>query len=253
MLNVHRSLCTVLVLTVIVTSGCSMSANKYFSWLKPKNETSPDPATLAQNQAGQSEAGQNEAAQTDAALAGDSVSKDSQTEAALAANANKLAVLPVSASKKLSPIQSELSKFQPFPFDVDMVDVEGRPIRLQDFRGKVVIVDLWGTWCGPCRRVIPHLVKLQQEHPQDLQVIGLCNERTTNKSAATARLRAAMADFKINYPCVLIDDNTTRKVPNFSGYPTMLFIDRAGTVRMSTVGVKPEAYWDALIAELLAS
>ncbi len=247
MLTIYRSFNTLLILTVVATSGCSLSAHKYFNWLKPKTEASSDAATIAQNQATQ-----HQATQAAAELTSDSGTKH-PIDAAQSANGNQPVVLPASASKKLSPIQSELSKFQSFPFDVDMVDVEGRPIRLQEFRGKVVIVDLWGTWCGPCRRVIPHLVKLQQTHPQALQVIGLCNERTANKSAATASLRAAMADFKINYPCVLIDDSATRKVPNFSGYPTMLFIDRTGTVRMSTVGVKPEAYWDALIAELLTS
>ncbi len=131
-----------------------------------------------------------------------------------------------------------------------MVDVYGKPIRLQDLRGKVVVVDIWGTWCGPCRKVIPHLVQLQNQHGSNVQVVGLCNERTQDTRAATQRLTAAMQEFGINYPCVLIDDATTRKVPNFSGYPTMLFIDRNGVVRMTTVGVKPAEYWDAIIAEL---
>ena len=164
-----------------------------------------------------------------------------------------LAVTPASASRAITPIQRELNEFQSFPFEVDMADTSGRPIRLQDLRGKVVIVDMWGTWCGPCRRVIPHLVNLQEKHAQQLQVIGLCNERTHDTSTATASLTAAMNEFGINYPCALIDDKTVRKVPNFSGYPTMLFIDRNGKVRMVTVGVKPEAYWDSLVEELLAS
>lgn len=229
-----KSLCGASLLAVLLTSGCSLSSNKAFSWLKPKKDVAPEA--------------------TEKVADSDKQTNDKPSaEEQLAANSGKLGVMPVSASKKLSPIQRELSEFQPFPFDIDMVDVAGRSIRLQDLRGKVVIVDIWGTWCGPCRRVIPHLVKLQQSHPQDVQVIGLCNERTPDKRVATASLQAAMAEFKINYPCVLIDDSTTRKVPNFSGYPTMLFIDRAGQVRMTTVGVKPDAYWDSLIAELLAS
>ncbi len=162
-------------------------------------------------------------------------------------------VTPASSSRPVTPIQRELNEFQSFPFAMDMTDVSGRPIRLEDLRGKVVIVDIWGTWCGPCRRVIPHLVQLQRKHPQQLQVIGLCNERTQDMGAATANLTSAMQEFGINYPCVLIDDKTVRNVPNFSGYPTMLFIDRTGKVRMVTVGVKPESYWDSVVEELLAS
>lgn len=190
-----------------------------FSWLKPNKATTPEasPAPL------------------------------------VAADGQESAVTPASAMRRVTPIQRELSEFQSFAFDVDMSDVSGQPIRLQDLQGKVVIVDIWGTWCGPCRRVIPHLVKLQNKHAQKLQVIGLCNERTQDVGAATTKLTAAMNEFGINYPCALIDDNTVRAIPNFSGYPTMLFIDRTGKIRMATVGVKPEAYWDALVEELMAS
>lgn len=200
-------------------SGCSLGSNKIFNWLNPKEVkiAESNPANL------------------------------------VAADANESAVTPASSSRPVSPIQRELNEFQSFPFDVDLTDVSGQPIRLQDLRGKVVVVDLWGTWCGPCRRVIPHLVKLQNKHSEHLQVIGLCNERNPDVGAATASLTAAMNEFGINYPCALIDDRTVRKVPNFSGYPTMLFIDRTGRVRMTTVGVKNEAYWDALVEELLAS
>lgn len=209
-----------ILLSVVCLSGCGISNNKMFSWMKPNNSKPLDlPRDLV-------------------------AAKDKEGDSP---------VTPASASRTLTPIQRELSEFQSFPFNVELSDVSGRPIRLQDHLGKVVIVDIWGTWCGPCRRVIPHLVKLQKKHPQNLQVIGLCNERTQDTGAATASLTAAMNEFGINYPCALIDDRTVRNVPNFSGYPTMLFIDRTGKVRMVTVGVKPESYWDSLVEELLAS
>lgn len=214
-------LVSVLLIGAMCLSGCTMSSNKAFSWLNPLKAKVPE-----------------------------------TTKPDLVAEATKEGeppVTPASASRTLTPIQKELNEFQSFPFNVDMTDVSGQPIRLQDHLGKVVIVDMWGTWCGPCRRVIPHLVKLQKKHAQQLQVVGLCNERTPDKAAGTASLTAAMREFGINYPCALIDDKTVSKVPNFSGYPTMLFIDRTGKVRMVTVGVKPEAYWDSLVEELLAT
>jgi len=261
----HRSLksvCTVLPLLFMLTNGCSLSSNKAFSWLKPKAASSSSPEIEpqpggAELAAGKADSASTNAASTNAATPAAEKTNTTKTVAAklgpkLGAGLSAGLIAPASASKRLTPIQRELNEFQAFPFDIEMADVSGRPIRLQDLRGKVVIVDLWGTWCGPCRRVIPHLVKLQQTHSQNLQVIGLCNERTADTRAATASLTAAMAEFGINYPCILIDDKTTRKVPSFSGYPTLLFIDRTGKVRMSTVGVKPEAYWDSLVAELIA-
>lgn len=149
-------------------------------------------------------------------------------------------------------IVRELSEFESFPFDINLGDIEGQPLQLDNYQGKVVIVDIWGTWCGPCRRVIPHLVKLQEKYPDDLQIVGLCNERTSDIRSATSQLTKAVHEFGINYPCALIDDHTIRKVPNFSGYPTMLFLDRTGKVRLSTVGIKPEEYFEALLSQLMA-
>ncbi len=225
MLNTHRLLLTAVLVSLCI-SGCTMSANKAFIWLNPSRPKAPEVA------------------------APDLVAK---AEIAQADKEGDLPVTPASASRTVTPIQRELNAFQSFPFQLNVSDVSGRPVRLQDHLGKVVIVDIWGTWCGPCRRVIPHLVKLQNKHGEQLQVIGLCNERTQDTSAATASLTNAMNEFRINYPCTLIDDKVVSKVPNFSGYPTMLFIDRTGKVRMVTVGVKPEAYWDSLVEELLAS
>jgi thiol-disulfide isomerase/thioredoxin len=163
-------------------------------------------------------------------------------------------VKPASAAMpaRLTAIGKEISQFQSFPFTINQLDVHGRPLRLENYLGKVVVVDVFGTWCGPCRRVIPHLVQVQSKHANDVQVIGLCNERTADVRMATNNLNAMIGEFGINYPCGLIDDSTLRRIPNFGGYPTVLFIDRTGKVRITTVGVKPDSYWDSIIAELVA-
>jgi thiol-disulfide isomerase/thioredoxin len=155
-------------------------------------------------------------------------------------------------SSPTSAVVQDLANFQTFPFEVNAVDIVGQPIRSSDYRGKVVIVDFWGTWCGPCRRVIPHLVHVQSQYADDVQVIGLCNERTSDTQLAHQKLAEAIREFGINYPCSLIDDQAIRKVPDFRGYPTMLFIDRAGTVRLTTVGIKPDQYWNEVLDVLIA-
>jgi thiol-disulfide isomerase/thioredoxin len=162
------------------------------------------------------------------------------------------AVLPSAESVPVSPIRRELNGFHSFPFKLNVADLDGRPLQLSDMRGRVVVVDVWGTWCGPCRKAIPHLVKLQSKHSRNLQVIGLANEKLKDVAAATKNVKQAIANFGINYPCALIDDQFANSLPDFRGYPTVLFIDKTGRVRLQTVGLKPVSYWDAVVAELIA-
>lgn len=81
--------------------------------------------------------------------------------------------------------------------DVELPSVSGAPIKLADYSGKVLVVNLWATWCGPCRSEIPELVKLYQEfRPQGLEVVGLSTE---NPEASADGVRRFVSDFSMNY------------------------------------------------------
>lgn len=183
-----------------------------------------------------------------------SSNSDGQTGAktALASITSLASVAVPQPSATVSPIRRELNEFHSFPFMLNQRDLNGRPLRSEDLLGKVVVIDIWGTWCGPCRKAIPHLAKLQSKHAGKLQVIGLANEKTKNLATAANNVKQAALDLGINYPCALIDDQFTNSLPDFRGYPTLLFIDKTGRVRLKTVGVKPDSYWDAVVTELLS-
>lgn len=81
--------------------------------------------------------------------------------------------------------------------DAELRSVSGAPIKLADYGGKVLVVNLWATWCGPCRSEIPELVKLYQEfHPQGLEVIGLSTE---NPDASAEGVKKFVSDFNMDY------------------------------------------------------
>ncbi len=124
-------------------------------------------------------------------------------------------------------------------------------MRLSEYQGKVILVDIFGTWCKPCRKVIPHLVNIQNRYSSDLQVIGLCKEQTTNVQMAQANLKTLIGEARINYPCGLIDDRTLSMIPKFSGFPTLIFIDRSGNVRNTVVGSQSESQLEAMVVELI--
>ncbi|MHB0960156.1 MAG: TlpA family protein disulfide reductase [Pirellulaceae bacterium] len=139
-----------------------------------------------------------------------------------------------------------------FSLDFALTDVEGEPLRLADYRGKVVIVDFWGTWCPPCREEIPSFVRLQETYgPQGLQIIGLTYERSEPESAAQT-VREFMAANGINYPCALGTQEIRDQVPNFEGFPTTIFLDKTGQVRAKEVGLHDYEYLESIVTSLLA-
>ena len=140
---------------------------------------------------------------------------------------------------------------QAFPFDFDVRDLDGQSLRLSDLQGKVVIVDFWGTWCPPCRKEIPSFVRLQEEYgDRGLQMIGLNYERGS-PSAAVAGIRKFRQSAGINYPCALGNAALKNQVPGFRGYPTTLFIDRTGSVRLKIVGLHAYDLLEAIVLTLL--
>jgi len=148
-------------------------------------------------------------------------------------------------------VRRELADFKSYPFDFTLNDLDDKPVRLADFKGKVVIADIWGTWCPPCRAEIPSFVKLQEKYgDKGLQIVGLNYERG-EKDQAVKLIRDFQKEQKMNYLCLLGDDATRQQVPNFEGYPTTLFIDRTGKVRLHYVGLHPYATLDATVTALL--
>jgi len=148
--------------------------------------------------------------------------------------------------------EEELAKGETFPFDFALTDIQGNPVKLADYRGKVVIVDIWGTWCPPCRAEIPSFVELQKKYgPEGFQIIGLNYERVAEDQQLKV-IQDFVKEMGINYPCAIGDSSTQSQVPNFEGYPTTLFIDRSGKVRLKVVGAHPYAHLESLVTALLA-
>lgn len=72
----------------------------------------------------------------------------------------------------------------------------GGTVRLEDYKGKVVVLDMWATWCPPCRAEIPHLVDIQREYGGRVEVIGLTTE---DPATTTEKVKAFAEQFEINY------------------------------------------------------
>ena len=103
---------------------------------------------------------------------------------------------PVNANAS-APARPELVDLPPAVSVVPLKDVKGASFKLADFFGKVMVINLWATWCGPCRREIPELVKLNKEfHSRGVEIIGLSTE---DPDASAEKVRKFIQDFQIDY------------------------------------------------------
>lgn len=155
--------------------------------------------------------------------------------------------------RHLATIEQEMSEFKSFEFNFDLAGTQaGQQLKLADMKGKVVVVDLWGTWCPPCRAEIPHFVRLQERlGPKGLQIVGLAFENEEGE-AAIKTVNDFMLREKFNYPCALGTEDVMKQVPNAEGFPTTVFIDRQGKVRMVMVGYQSALRLEAAVTKLLA-
>jgi thiol-disulfide isomerase/thioredoxin len=167
--------------------------------------------------------------------------------------AKKAQVDQANLARAKDDARKALAENQSFAFDFTLPNLEGDKVSLDDFTGKVRIVDLWGTWCPPCALEVPHFVALQQKYgDRGLQVVGINYEQENlSKEQVKERIKDFSERVGINYPCVLGDDATRSKVPDCTSYPTTLFLDRAGKVRAKTIGYKPLAMIETIVTTLL--
>jgi len=123
---------------------------------------------------------------------------------------------------------------RPAKFDFTLTDVEGRRVQLSEFRGRVILVNFWATWCAPCKTEIPWLNELNVRYrEQGLVVLGVSVDDVVEK------IRPFALAMKMSYP-VLVgagEDGFKESFGPLLGYPTTLLISRAGEICIRHVGI----------------
>jgi peroxiredoxin len=121
---------------------------------------------------------------------------------------------------------------------VPLKDVKGGSFKLADFFGKVAVINLWATWCGPCRREIPELVKLNKEfHSRGVEMIGLSTE---NPEASAEKVRKFIQDFQIDYRIGWAPAEVGEPLmQGHNAIPQIFVISRDGFILKRFVGFSP--------------
>ena len=119
---------------------------------------------------------------------------------------------------------------------LSLQDPQGRTIRLGDFKGQVRLIDVWATWCGPCRMIIPHLNRLSERYRgQGLVVIGVSVDEDPADVVAFAK------NLPFKYPVGMMNREFIKLLGDPDAVPTSYLIDRGGHLRRKFIGfVDPE-------------
>ncbi|MBA4320844.1 MAG: alkyl hydroperoxide reductase [Flavobacterium sp.] len=129
----------------------------------------------------------------------------------------------------ISTVQNS-SKIAP---DFALKSVDGKTVKLSDFKGKVVILDFWATWCGPCKRGIPDLIALKKEFGnKGVEIIGI----SVDQGNYIEQVKPFVKDMKINYPIVYADSKVASNYGGVENIPTTFVIDKKGNIVSSYVG-----------------
>jgi peroxiredoxin len=130
--------------------------------------------------------------------------------------------------------------------DFSLPDLTGQKLDLSSYRGKVVLLDFWATWCDPCREEIPHFVELQSKYgDRGLQIIGV------SMDDGPEPVRDFCQRFKMNYPVVMGNAKTGELYGGVLGLPIAFLIGRDGRISARHIGRTDISVFEKEIVSLL--
>jgi cytochrome c biogenesis protein CcmG/thiol:disulfide interchange protein DsbE len=131
--------------------------------------------------------------------------------------------------------------------DFLLTDSRGSQVRLSDYRGKVVVLNFWATWCGPCKAEIPWFAEFESKYKgSGLAVLGVSMDDVGWKS-----VRPFIAQSRINYRVMVGDDATASRFGGIDSLPETLLIDRKGRIASRQLGLTAKTTYEEAIVELL--
>ncbi len=144
--------------------------------------------------------------------------------------------------------QTKSDTNHPLAPDFSLTDINGNPLKLSDYKGKVVALDFWATWCGPCRIEIPSFIELQNRYAsQGFALIGISMDDSPEPVVDFYK------EFHMNYPVAVGNERLGELYGGMPGLPTTFLIGRDGRIYAKHVGATDPAVFETEIKELLAT
>jgi len=160
-----------------------------------------------------------------------------------------LAVLLAACSRPTSTVKStvKVEKDRKQAPNFTLKDATGAEVKLSDYRGKVVLLNFWATWCGPCKIEIPWFIDFQQQYKdRDFVVVGVSMDDDGWQS-----VKPYVTQHKINYRVVIGTEELTQQYGGVDSLPTTFVLDREGRIASLHVGLVSKSEYQNEILNLL--
>jgi peroxiredoxin len=132
--------------------------------------------------------------------------------------------------------------------DFDLKDADGKTVKLSDYKGKVVLLNFWATWCGPCKIETPWFVEFERKYKdQGFAVVGVSMDEE-----GWPAVKPYVAEMGINYRMLLGNDSIAALYGGLDALPTTFILDREGKVAATHVGLAGKSEFENGIKELLS-
>jgi cytochrome c biogenesis protein CcmG/thiol:disulfide interchange protein DsbE len=151
----------------------------------------------------------------------------------------------VSAQEDQQPTIRFVRNPDPAP-DFKLAGLDGKPVTLADSKGKVILLNFWATWCGPCRAEIPDLIELQNKYKDHLQILGLVVDDDDPDA-----IKIFVGKSHINYPVALATDDLRLEYGGIPALPTSFVLDAEGRVVQKHEGLRDPVLYETEIRSLL--
>jgi peroxiredoxin len=128
--------------------------------------------------------------------------------------------------------------------DFELSTLSGESIQLEDYRGKIVLLNFWATWCAPCRLEMPALQSRYEEHNGKLAVVAI------NNAESPEDVQAFVDELDLSFDILLDPQAEAQRLYQVRGYPTSFLIDADGVIRTQHIGLMTEGQLDGYLKEL---
>ncbi len=132
-------------------------------------------------------------------------------------------------------------------YDFELETLEGKKVTLGDYNGSVLILDMWDTWCPPCKAEIPHFVELYNEYNDDgLEILGVAFGREGRQA-----VEKFVKDYNVNYTNAFATKEIVEGFGGIRAIPTTFIIDKNGNIHQKLVGYNDKETFEKIIQKLL--